>query len=149
MKKFICVLIILCMIVPVATAEDLSSFVAKWNYWNKNYNSVILSEEIATVDGESWVFTGDNWRMVFNQSAGEYESIGIYAEDFETLVANSAAMGMMVVGDASKFSEFLGYLVRMYFDAKAGNNVIPFMYGLYTYTVSQIAEGYMLTFTRI
>ena len=86
MKKFICVLIILCMIVPVATAEDLSSFVAKWNYWNKNYNSVILSEEIATVDGESWVFTGDNWRMVFNQSAGQYESIGIYAEDFETLL---------------------------------------------------------------
>lgn len=142
MKKLAAVVLTLALLFSFALADDIDSFISRWNTYAKYYPCPEITKDIASLNEGNMVFIGDTWRMVVSP---DYKQAAVYAEDLETLLANSTVIGLMTVGDTKNLSNYLGYLIRMYFDLKKGNKVIPMYYGSYAYELSEINNGYMMT----
>lgn len=149
MKKFIAMTIVMILLVSSAYADNLTDFVRRWNYYQKHYPCITISVEDAEADDEHWFFASDNWRMVLMLEGDHVKSVGIYAEDFETFVASAIITGLILVGDAEGLNDYIGYFVMKYFYAKTDEDNHPMMYGNYTFGITKMDNGYMLTFVDI
>lgn len=139
MRKLLCFAIICLLLLSFASAESVSAICTKWNSLGSHYSSVQLSEDIATEKDGMIYFTGDSWKVIFAD-----DQVGIYAEDFQTLMCNAATAGLMAVGDASGFREYLGNIAYQYLAVISGETPLMLMYGSYTFNIAPVDKGYML-----
>ena len=141
MKRLLSIAIVCLLLLSCASADSVSSLCEQWNSLGKHYSSVELTEDIAVQKDGRITFTGDGWKLFFWE---DDSNLGVYAEDFQTLMCNSAAAGLMVADDASGFTEYLGGIAYQFITLISGETPLMLGYSGYLYNVAQIDKGYMM-----
>lgn len=144
MKKILVVLTALILISSFACAESAWLVAETWNIYGSDYSAVKLSEDMANTDGNKISFAGDGWEIIFVMDGKEYKQIGIYAEDFQTLMCNAATAGFMVGGEPSGFREYLGNISYQYLTLISGGTPLALGYGGYAFNTVQRGKGYVV-----
>ena len=146
MKKLICIILIL-MLPVVALADDMDSFMAKFNVYSKHYGSPKLTSDQLKDD----VFSGDGWKLTVDMFAGFYKGVGIYGEKAEIFLPMCAQAGMVVVGDfdGSSLRTFLGDLLYAYMSATTGKSVPMAVFGSYAFSIEKQGNGFFFAMTGL
>jgi hypothetical protein len=147
MKKLICIIMILCLIPLSAMALSSDDLIAEWNARTSLYPAPRLSKDQL----EDNVFTGDGWKLAFKEEYGEIVSFGVVAKDTDVLLPMCIIAGMLIVRDyeISELTSFIGKLTNNYYSLKNGKKIIPATFGLYTFKITQVDEGYFFVITGI
>lgn len=147
MKKIVSVLLVLILIFSAAQADDISTFIAKWNSYSKHYCAPTLSEDIYS----KGVFTGDGWKLVITEIGGKISSAGVLAEDMDLFVPLCIQAGILMVGDytASDLIKYIGDITYMYLSAKSDEWVPVSIFGIYMFKVEKKSEGYFFAIGEI
>lgn len=141
MKKLLAFAIICLLLFSLATADSVSSICDQWNSLGEFYSAVKLSEDIAAEKDGKITFTGDSWKVIFTEDKSQ---VGIYAEDFQTLMCNSATAGLMIADDASGFMNYLGGISYQFLALISDQKPLMLGYGGYMFNIARIDNGYML-----
>lgn len=147
MKKLICFALILCIIPISAMAIDASEIVNEWNA-----RTIIFPAPKLSLDQfENNVFTGDGWKVAFNEEYGKIVSYGVFAKDTDFFLPLCVVAGIMIVKDyeVSELTTYIGKLTSSYYRLKNGEEIIPATFGLYIFTIAQTNDGFFFTITGI
>lgn len=139
MKKLICFALILCLMPLSAMALSSDELINQWNARTTMYPAPKLSEEQWSEN----LFTGDGWKLAYNEEYGKIISLGVVANDTDVFLPMCIIAGMLIVEDyeISELTDFIGKLTNNYFSLRNGRKIIPATFGMYLFKISQADDG--------
>ena len=143
MRKWICAVLVLCLLPVMALAESVDAFSMRWNLIAGQYGCPELSSDSASDSG----FAGDGWKIDIAMDGGNYSEVSVYAEDTETFLSLSVMTGLTVAeGYANDLYEYLGKVLLMFLRGRAGEEAAPYSFlDHYVFQMTKQGDGYLFT----
>ena len=151
MKKFIALLVGFIFIFSVAYADDLSSYIERWNKAANVYGAPLLSLDTFEKDTDgSFVCKSDKWIVIVLFDDDIITQAGIYASDTDTLLPLCATIGVAVVKEktADMLMQYDSNILNMFLRVNAGKSARYSAFDIYQYTLKKRNEAYAFVMVK-